>query len=213
MADTGCCKLVGNFNLLSSQPGCYTSVSMNSSTEIGKVENEIIVGPTIGNVSISAYASETMHTGCPTRANLTLNWVRKFDCDNNIIYFVYAGAGRSSMYGETSKYGLSFYRDLNRSFRMFNVSSTSGPAAIYTDETQREGYGLIYTGGPISIRVTDDEDVLSMNFSALEIDEAYLQSFSLEASPGGLPTVSYSFAFAISETGTISKGVNGSSKK
>lgn len=211
MANTGCCKLVGNFNFLSGQAGCYTSVSMNSSTEIGKVQDEIIVGPTIGNLSISAYASETMHTGCPTRANLTLNWVRKFDCDNDVIYFIYAGAGKSSMYGETSKYGISFYRDLNRSFRMLNASSTSGPAALYTDETQKEGYGLIYTGGPISIRVTDEEDVPSMSFNSMEISEAYLQSFSLEASPGGLPTVSYSFAFAISETGTTSKGVNGSS--
>jgi hypothetical protein len=186
---------------------------MNSSTEIAKIGTETIVGPTIGNISISAYASYTMHQGCPTRANLTLNWIRKYDCDNDVVYFIYAGAGKSSMFGETSKYGLSFYLDLNRSFRMLNASSTSGPAALYTDETQREGYGLKYTGGPISIDVTDDKDVPTMNFSAIDIQEAYLQSFSFEASPGGLPTVSYSFAFAISETGTTSKGVNGSSRR
>ena len=218
-SNSGCCKLVGNFDLFRNESGCFTSISMNSQTEVTRIVSDsrdvIITGPTVGNISITAYAYRSLggrgggglpvapvHVGCPARANLTLNWLRKYDCENDEVHFIYNGAGKASISGPVDTYGISFFKNLDRSFRMLNASSNSGPATIYTDDTQYEGYGLKYTGGPLSINVTDETPVVDTSiFEGLDgVGEVYLQSFSFEASPGNVPTASYSFIFVITGT-------------
>ena len=191
-----CCKLVGGLNVEAGE-GCIISISMNSSTESSKIGDNIIVGPTIGTVSISGYASTEFHTGCPGRAGVSIPWIRKFDCDENEVYFIYAGAGKSFVYGDVG--GLaSLVASVGREYRMLNANISSGPATIYSDDVQEDGYGLRYIGGPISFTADDDSIPILENFG-YGIGDMHMQNFSLELSPGNLPIASYSFVFGFAE--------------
>jgi len=81
------------------------------------------------------------------------------------------------------------------SYNIVNASASSGPASIYTDVTQTDGYGLIYHGGPIQV---PNSDGFTYDFVGIGIEARstfYLQSLNLECNPGSIPTVSYSFVF------------------
>lgn len=187
-----CCFLVGNFTKLNGLTGVI-SVSINSSTESSLIEESLVIGQTIGTLSISAYATKSIHLECPGRAGVQIPWVRKWDCDNNVSYFIPSGAGKSFVSGDVA--GLaSVYRTLGY-YNVVNASSSSGPASLYTDDTQEDGYGLSYRGDPIPV---PDSVGFSYSFEGLGIGEQsdfYLQSLNLECNPGSIPTVSYSFVF------------------
>jgi hypothetical protein len=151
-----------------------------------------IIGPTIGTVSVVGYATTSVHYACPGRAGVTIPWVRKWDCDNNVVYFLFAGQGRSFIYGDVG--GLATLNEAVCSFDVVNASSQSGPTALYTDTTQTDGYGLKYIGQPFSFETSDEGAVTFDNFGVGE-GPLYLQSFNLDCSPGNLPTASYSFVF------------------
>lgn len=187
-----CCLLVGNFERFNNLEGLI-SVSINSSTESSLIEDTFIIGQTTGTLSISAYASRSMHIGCPGRAGVQIPWVRKWDCDNDVSYFIPAGAGKSFVFGDVNDLA-SIDRPIG-SYNIVNASASSGPAAIYTDAEQTDGYGLTYHGNPIPVL---DSDGFTYEFSGLGIDansSFYLQSLNLECNPGNIPTVSYSFVF------------------
>jgi len=186
-----CCKLVGNFPI--STDKCFTSINVSSSTESSLLETELIVGPTIGTVSVTGFAHNDIHVGCPGRANVQIPWVRKWDCDNNVVYFIPQGEGRSTVFGDIENRA-SLHRVIG-SYRIVNASSSSGPAALYTDEIQTDGYGLTYTGGPISFTTSPDGVTWDGEGLGLGIGTMYLQNFSIEFTPGEIPVASYSFVF------------------
>jgi len=186
-----CCKLVGNFPINVAE--CFVSINVSSSTESSLIENQMIVGPTVGTVSVTGHAQDTIHIGCPGRANVQVPWLRKWDCDNNDLYFIPQGEGRSSIFGEVGSLA-SLHRTIG-SYRIVNASSSSGPAAIYTDETQTDGYGMTYTGGPISFSTGPDGVIWDGAGLDLGIGTMYLQNFSVEFTPGQIPMASYSFVF------------------
>lgn len=191
MAD--CCRLVGNFDIADQ---CIISVSMNSSTESNKGAcDEIIVGPTIGTVSISAYATEGIHIGCPGKASISIPWVRRYDCDRNEVYFIFAGAGKASVAGDVQ--GLAtISQSIGRNYNTVSASASSGPATIYFYDEQEDGYGLTYTGGPYSFNANTEDGVeFNRIISNIGPETWYLQSFSLDCQPGQVPTASYSFVF------------------
>ncbi|MGD9158770.1 MAG: hypothetical protein PVG39_10220 [Desulfobacteraceae bacterium] len=196
-----CCKLVGNLTL-TGLDGCITSISVNSKSEIIKeCGGEILLGPTTGTVSITGYAvtptgeDSGVHTGCPGRAGVSIPWVRRYDCDNDDLYLISAGQGSSYVAGDIE--GLaSLVVSTGRSFPSLNASSTSGPATIYMETEQEEGYGLDYNGGPISF---DTREELVINNFGVGSGPLYLQSFSVEFNPGEIPTASYSFLFVIND--------------
>lgn len=196
MPEPGCCKLVGSFWTNEGLPrpsGCYISINVSSSTESSLIESEMIVGPTIGTVSVTAHAQDSIHVGCPGRANVQIPWLRKWDCDNNVSYFIPQGEGRSSVFGDVG--GMASLHRTIGSYRIINASSSSGPAAIYTSEIQTDGYGLTYTGSPISFSTSSNG--VSWDGEGLDIGVGtmYLQNFSLELAPGEIPVASYSFVF------------------
>lgn len=196
-----CCKLVGNLTI-DGIDGCLTSVNVSSRSEIiRECGGEILIGPTTGTVSITGYAVEPsgddsgIHTGCPGRAGVSIPWVRRYDCDNDVLYLISSGQGSSFVAGEVD--GLATLNIASgRSFPSISASSTSGPATVYMETTQEEGYGLTYGGGPISFN-TEDELIIT-NFGVGE-GPLYLQSFSVEFSPGEIPTAQYSFLFVIND--------------
>jgi len=196
-----CCKLVGNLTI-DGIDGCITSVNVSSRSEVlRECGGELLIGPTTGTVSITGYAVDStqsdsgIHTGCPGRAGVSIPWVRRYDCDNDELYLISGGQGSSFVAGEVN--GLaSLIIATGRSFPSISASSTSGPATIYMETSQEEGYGLNYGGGPIAFD-TRDELIIS-NFGVGE-GPLYLQNFSVEFNPGEIPTASYSFLFVISD--------------
>jgi hypothetical protein len=164
---------------------------VQSSTDASKIEGNLIQGGTIGTVNITGYASLDIHVGCSGRASTSIDWVRKYDCDNDMIYILFSGAGRSSIAGDIE--GLAtLYNSLDASCEILNASSANGPTSIYEKYTQQDGYGLSYTGGPISFSSTDDGP-FSTNVG--DYDTLYLQSFNLVCNPGQLSIATYSFIY------------------
>ena len=204
-----CCNLVGNFPTTGLPDGCVISISVSSRSEISKVESAFIVGPTIGTVSISAYADNRVYSGCPAKATISIDWMRRLDCDTILpgggkggVHFIYKNNGSSSMEGiKDTDFDIRFEHKA-REFRVIDANSSSGPAALYTDDIREEGYGLIYDGEPISFDTSDPDSLIfyastGLFTGLLDFHPFYLQNFSFDASPGQFPKASYSFLFVI----------------
>lgn len=196
----GCCKLVGNLNL-SGIDGCIISLNMTSKSELIKeCADEILAGPTVGTISITGYAvtptdgDSGVHTGCPGKAGVAISWVRRYDCDTNVLYFIPGGAGSSYVAGDVG--GLATLGNaFGRKYTTMSASSSSGPATIYMETEQEDGYGLVYTGGPIGFDT--DSNLEFPNFVDPGGSPLFLQNFSLDLNPGEIPIATYSFVFSI----------------
>lgn len=194
MATEDCCKLVGNLDL--GIDGCIISVSSNSNTEIIMACGENIqTGPSTKSVNLTAYAGTESWTGCPSKAGVSIPYVRKYDCENDILYLIFAGQGQSFITGSPTE--LFDFVELNSNIddvgitsKSYSASSSSGPATIYMETNQITGYGMTYKQGPIEFD-TSSEDILKPLGNLGE--DYYLQNFSFDAQPGQLPVVSYSF--------------------
>ena len=200
-----CCKLVGN--LLVENTEGIISLSTKSSTEISKIEDVLIVGQTVGTVSVTAYASSLLHTGCAGRLGVSLPWIRKYDCEKDETHFIYSGEGKSYFSGSESS--LATVLEDSVEYAVLNGSASSGPTTLYEHDMQHDGYGLVYTGNPWTFD-TRDSDTLKMALNVIEYanplndqdltiyTNLYLQSFSLQLAPNTLPTVNFDFAFSVS---------------
>ena len=188
----GCCQLVGDLHLGLSA-GCIISINTNCSTEgvIACGDDQPLEGPTTGTVSITAYADTKPWVGCPAKAGLNIPYIRKYDCEQDIVYFIPSGQGQSFTSGDTQ--GFASVRYVLSSCVSLSASSANGPAASYMETTQINGYGLSYNGGPISIATTPQMEPSNLGGSLPS--DLYLQSFSFDAQPGQLPTVSYSYVY------------------
>jgi hypothetical protein len=193
MAD--CCQLVGNLEITGIS-ACLTSVSYSSSTEVNRVGSCIIKGPTIGNVSIAGPAADSIYTGCPVKAGVQIPWIRKYDCDNNKMVFILAGEGRAFISGEDEPSQVRLLEEVH-SYPVMSADSSSGPASIYTDTIQRDGYGLEFSGTPIAF-TTNESGVIHPNIG-IGTGDMYLQNFNVTYNPGSIPMANYSFVFFISE--------------
>lgn len=193
---TDCCHLVGNLQL-SGFNGCVTSINVSANTEINLACNVPKTGPTIGNVSLTGYASTTPYVGCPSNAGVSINWIRRYDCENDIVYFIHAGEGSSFISGPLTGIGyVSMNQSTGRSYPIISANSNSGPTGIYLETSREDGYGMTYSGDLLTF---DTASSLVFSNFGVGSGDLYLQNFSLQASPGNFPTVSYSFLFTISE--------------
>lgn len=173
---TTCCKLVGNLNLCTEgvDLGCVLSISVSSRLEILKSCGEkILVGSILGTVSITAYATNTIYTGCPSKASVSVQWLKRLDCDKNKTYFISSSEGASSISGNIRDLTTLYYNDINgnsidiavlnssigKEYGTINASSSSGPLAVYMHTTQVDGYGLTYVGGPIAFDTSLPYDI------------------------------------------------------
>jgi hypothetical protein len=192
MAET-CCQLVGDLNL--GLDGCVISVNMSTTTEVVTAcGDQALEGPTIGSVNLSAYADNNVWIGCPSRAGVNTQFIRKYDCENDKIYFIFAGRGQSFYTGEADRF-VTLDQVLNNNNESISASSSSGPSSLYMRTTQVNGYGMSYAGAPISFDTSAEGTEISLGgiFSG---NTYYLQSFSFEAQPGQLPIVSYSLVYS-----------------
>ena len=195
MADAGCCQLVGNLDL--GLEGCIISINTSCSTEVVMAcGDEPLEGPSTSTMSISAYADNTLWTGCPSRAGVNIPFIRKYECVSDQVYFIFSGRGQSFYVGDVGGY-ISLYKELPTSCEAISASSTGGPSSIYMKTRQINGYGLSYTGNPISFSTTAEGTEISLG--GVLNGTYYLQSFNFEAQPGQFPVVSYSLVYSSSE--------------
>jgi hypothetical protein len=202
MATEDCtCNIAGAFDI---EYDGIISASMSAGTDIKLTADEIVlIGPTLGTINITAYPyaanpstnlERTLGVTCPTRVQAQINWVRRYDCDNDIYYFIPQRGGTASIEGETPE-GVSFEQGPFLNYRSFNASASSGPATVYLDTTHYDGFNLIYTGRPIAFESGRPEPINILASKLPAGAELYLQSFSLDITPPYQAVVSYSFAF------------------
>ena len=190
-----CCNLVGSFPIGNLKG--IISVTSKGGTEMTKIGDNIIKGPSTGNISVTAYASDDLHTGCAGKAGLSLNWIRKYDCDNDVVYFIFAGEGKSYIVGDVGDLILLRYPTDVVVHETISASASSGPTALYQVEDQTDSYGLQYLGGPWAFTSAGGEVSIDLGVLAAGYGDVYLQSFSFSAAPAQIPTVTYDFVYAI----------------
>lgn len=191
------CSIVG---LLSINYSGIISASIGGSTTIEISESGLVLlGQTVNTLSISAYPFSPggdwyLGTTCASSCEAQLQWVQKYDCANNEIHFIPKTGGKASITGGPIN-GVSLTCDPNIVTETFSASASSGPATPYITNERRDGYNLVYTGGPIPIQSGSPRSY-SINLGTGGTITAYLQSFSLSVSPPAPATVNYSFVFA-----------------
>jgi hypothetical protein len=197
MADEGCCKLVGNLSL--GIEGCITSISTSCNTELNFSCGIPLEGMSTVTVNISAlhtYEGGTFSIwkDCSTKAGVSIPYVTKYDCENDIVYFIFSGQGQSFGFGSYSSL-VTLKNALATTCTALSASSSSGPSALYTMETQTNGYGMTYNGGPIAFDTSAAGTQISLGGIFQDIT-MYLQNFSIDAQLGQYPMVSYTLVYA-----------------
>lgn len=199
---TTCCNLVGNFDIKAKG---IISVTSQGSTEVNLIsangKNVATVSPSSGSVSITAYAGLGKYTGCPGRAGVSIPWIIRNDC-NRLIY-LFGGAGKSYISGEVGNYArfpsIEGITNPVASYNVISASSSSGPASIYEDSIQRDGYGFIYSGFPWNMNTTTEAGC-KVNLTSYGIGsygECKLQNINIQCVPGQIPVVNMSFIYTI----------------
>jgi len=166
------------------------SVSTSCSVETAAVcGGDPLEGPATHSVSISGYATTTLWTGGHARAGVSISFIRKYDCDSNTAYLIFAGAGQSYVSGPIGSLA-----SLTKAFSTstyLSANSSSGPTGIYTSGSQTAGYGLNYSGRPFSFNTSNGPTMIDLG--GILGGEHYLQNFSIDAQCGQLPIATYSF--------------------
>ena len=195
------CNIAGAFDI---EYDGIISASMTAGTDIKLTSDEIIlIGPTLGTINIQAYPylpnpatnlDRTLGVSCPTKVQAQMNWVRRYDCDDDLYYFIPQRGGTASLEGELPL-GVSFEIGPFLGYQSFSASASSGPATVYLDTTHYDGFNLIYTGHPIPFESGRPEP-MNILTSRLPVGvDLYLQSFSMDITPPHNASCSYSFAF------------------
>lgn len=198
MADS-CCKLVGNFFndtgfTFDSLAGCFISVNNNINTEYTDYGcDEMLGGYSVGSLNLSGYADNKAYVGCPGQASCQILWIRKYDCEQDRLHFIFAGQGRSSVSGDADTL-VTLNKEFPNKTRIINASSQSGPTSIYTDMEQTEGLGMTYNKGPISFD-SSYEAGCTLNNLGIGTSDYYLQNFRIDLVPGSIPVANYTFAY------------------
>ena len=187
-----CCHLVGNYP--TTLDGII-SISTRTNIEISKVEECTIIGPAIGSVSVSAYADDKVHSGCAVTSSVSIPWIRKYDCDYDISYFIFSGAGQASIAGDVADISkLVKLNDIVCTTKYVSASASSGPMSLYQTSEQHSSSGLTYNGHPWKFN-TEVESTLDIKFD--DFPSMFLQSFNLQCTPGQVPTATFEFVYSI----------------
>jgi hypothetical protein len=200
---TECCTLVGGFEI--NIPGCFISASTSSKAEFVKLcGDQVLTGPAVGSLSLSAYVGESIYVGCSANAGVSMPWISKYDCINDTTHFLFGGEGNSYTSGDSGDIGAYATKNYSSNLRFLsiNANASSGPASFVQSVCREEGYGLNYSQGPISFNTANQAELVMpspINDLGAVDGLVYLQSFSLELSPGNIPTASYSFIFAVGD--------------
>jgi len=210
------CQVAGSFSSLSGKG--IISVNVRANNNFSLTDCDIVMyGPTMGDVSLSAYApligGEKNSLRCPGRAGTSVEWMQKIACSTGFSVFMLP-SGRNKAYmegGVTNKIQMKVLGNCS-AYDVVNASASSGPATPSLVLSHRDGYEMSYSGGPISVNAASANGPMSVGFlsgvSGLLPKGAglYLTSFSWEYNPPNIPVVNYSFIFTY--TGCTTAAVN-----
>ena len=187
------CQVVGNLSVVG---GCYTSISTSCITEskLRCGESVAFAGATIQTVSVTGYATKSIHKGVSGKAGVSTTLTRKYDCDADQIRFICDGQGSSYVAGDVA--GLASVMIFGATTETFSASSESGPASVCMEVTQTNGLGLNYKGLPMSFTTSAGCTILEVSIGNIS-GNFYLQSFSLNTPSGQIPTANYTLTRAI----------------
>jgi len=199
MAEGCFCSIAGMLD-----PGMngIISATINAGTDIKVTTDGIILqGPTLGSINISAYPfpsttknlMEYFAVDCPSKVGANMNWVQKYDCDNDKYYFIPMRGGLAWYEGALPAQ-FTKGEDIT-SYESLSASASSGPATIVLQMTHFDIYGLSYSGPPIAINAGEPEAYNILTAIMPVGAEIYLNSFSFDFTPPNSATVNYSFAF------------------
>jgi hypothetical protein len=191
------CNLVG---LLTSNYEGIFSASINGSTtiEIAEDSGVVLLGQTVNNLSISAYAfppggDRFLGATCAASAQASIPWITKYDCANNRTYFIpKSGAKASIVNGPINNLTLECSPGIIET--EFNADASGGPASPYILSDREDGFNLVYTGNPIPVE-TGRPQVYTIDLGFIGTIQAFLQSFSFNVNPPDVARVQYSFVF------------------
>lgn len=175
------------------------SANINGSTTVELSEDGLVLlGSTINNLSISAYPFAPggdwyLGATCPSTAETQIQWVQKYDCFNNEVYFIPKSGGKSSITGDGIN-GVTLTCDPNITSESFSASASSGPATHYITNERRDGFNLRYSGEPIAINSAYPRSYY-ISLGDVGGIRGYLQSFNISVNPPSPATVNYSFVF------------------
>lgn len=170
---------------------CFTSINTSCTTEALLSCGETIPfeGATIQTVTAVGYASDKMFMGCSAKAGVTTTLTRKYDCDLDKIVFLCNGAGSAYEAGNT---GLVTIGDPKVTTTAMSMSVLDPVSLCCSTTDHTSGYGLSYTGGPISFSTSEECTMLAIEVEGvITIEGLYLQSFSLNMASGQLPVATY----------------------
>jgi len=181
------CNIAANFPALHGLG--FISVSLRANTQILiTTEGLVLTGASVGELSITAYGTYENFT-CPGKAGVSYEWMQRYDCEHDKMYFIPKGGDRSYYEGEVTA-NISMIKAV--SYETFSASAASGPHTPYLMYPHHDGHDFSYTDRPINVtgRWTGAGPVESL----LPADsEVYLTSFTWEQTPPNWPTASYSF--------------------
>jgi len=187
------CNIAG---LLSINYRGITSASLNGNTTVSiATDGTVLLGATLNTLSISAWAFAPGADGflgvtCPASASASLRWIHKYDCNSDTTYLIPQSGGKASVTNGPIT-GVTLQCNPNIESRSFSASVQSGPTTPYITAVREDGFNLVYTGSPISINSGSPQSY-AINLGPFSVT-AYLQSFSLTATPPSPATVTYSF--------------------
>lgn len=185
------CNLAGNIIV---PEGCFISINTNCNIESSASQSICTAtstdsGPVIETVTVTGYATTIIHKGEAGRAGYSSQLTRKYDCSTDSIQFLCKGEGTSYIVGDVE--GLAVITGSSVSTTGFSCSAASGPASICLYSSQDTGFGMSYSGLPISFSSSSDA-CTKINLSIGSFSGTfYLQSFSLDMPSGQVPIASY----------------------
>jgi hypothetical protein len=173
--------------------GCIVSINVQSSTEaITECGDDApLEGPTLETLNFTAYAYLDIWATEQAKAGLSINYIRKYDCVTDTVHFIANGQGQSYLYGNPT--GVSLKNEFTTT-TIISAAASANQTGVATVINQKNGFGLSYSGGPISIDTSPEMPPVDVGDFGL----AYLQNFTFEAKAGQPPKVSYTFIRGIS---------------
>jgi len=190
MAGSCECNIAAMFPIISGRG--IISANLRSNTQIMITsDKQILIGATIAELAITGYGEKETFT-CPGQAGVSYEWIQKYDCSADKIYFVPRGGEKAFKEGAVATSITMMSAGVTS--KGFSASASSGPHTVYLSSSQEVGYDFLYNGSPIS--VTGRDTSAGSISDLLPNGTAYLTNFRWEQTPPNIPTVSYSFIFA-----------------
>ena len=145
-------------------------------------------GSTIQTVTIVGYADNKIHIGCLAKAGVTTTLTRRYNCLTDSTVFLCDGAGAAYEFGDTK--GLATVGAPSVTTPTLTMSVIDPVSMACGASSTTSGYGLTYTGEPISFSSGTGCTMISLELIPVTATY-YLQSFRLNMPSGQIPTASY----------------------